>query len=144
MTWLDRTVMDWDPWREMQRLQSDVNRLFTSYDRAATAFPALNVWSDEQRAVVAAEVPGLAVNDVQLTVNNRVLTLEGERRADPEAEGTERHRQERACGAFNRSVRLPFEVDESRIKATLRHGVLVVDLPRRESTKPKAIAIAAE
>ena len=145
MTWpMTSVVTGWDPLRELQAFQGEMDRMMSGFSRPSARFPGLNVWNDQERTVVQAEVPGFDPNDIRLTVNGDLLTLEGERKPEPEGEGVEFHRRERETGAFSRSVRLPYEVEETQVKAACRNGVLNVTLPRKESTKPRSIAVVAE
>lgn len=140
------TRFDWtlDPFQELHQLQREMNRIFADYPAAASQFPALNLWSTPEQAVVQAEVPGVDPKDVDVSVVGNVLTMEGERKADAGVAGEAYHRRERGEGKFLRSVRLPFEVEADRVQARYEHGVLRITLPRKESTKPRRIAIAAE
>ncbi len=140
------TRLDWtqDPFMDLHRLQREVNRLFSDYAEPMERFPALNLWSSDEEVVVVVEVPGVDPKAVDLSVVGHVLTLQGER---PEESGvTEEayHRRERITGKFVRTIRLPFEVEADKVQARYEHGVLRVTLPRKESTKPRRIAIAAE
>lgn len=135
----------WSPWGEMQRLQREMNRLFdsslgTDYRRAA-GFPAMNVWTSEDAVVVTAELPGVKVEDLDISVVNETLTLSGGREPDEVAEDARYHRRERGCGKFSRSVQLPFPVDADKVEATLKNGALHLSLPRSEADKPKKIAV---
>ena len=135
----------WEPWSEMARFQRDMNRLLNGYCQTAAGFPRLNVWANDEKAVVQAECPGVDPAALKLTVSGDVLTLEGERaNGSPADDKAEAHRQERGTGAFARSVRLPFEIEEGKVGATHRNGVVTITLPRREATKPRAIAVTAE
>lgn len=133
-----------DPMAEMMKFQRDMNRLLSGYRRPADVFPRINAWADENHAEVKAEVPGVDPAALNLTVTGDVLVIEGNRGGLPENEGIELHRRERTGGAFRRAVRLPWEIEESQVKATQKNGVLAVTLPRREATKPRAIPVAAE
>ena len=145
MIWPDARGLGFDPFSEMRRLQREMNRLFSGYgDAGDAAGPAVNVWSNPDEVLVAAEVPGIDPNDIRVTVQNDVFTLEGERKPDAIGEDTVTHRAERGFGRFTRSVRLPYEVDNSKAVAKYRNGVLTVTLPRSEVSKPRQIAVAAE
>lgn len=139
MTW---TTSWWEPVNEMRRLQAEVNRLFSGYGDAMEVFPAVNVWSDTAQTVVKAEVPGVDPKDLDISVQGDLLTLRGERSpADPK--GAVCHRQERSVGRFQRTLRLPYEIDAKQVTARTDQGILTVTLPRAESSKPKRIAIQA-
>lgn len=134
-------------WREMDRLQREMNRLFdTSFSRGTrtpTGYPALNIWTSEEDAVITAEVPGLDPEDLEISVMGETLTLSGERKPDDLPEGARYHRRERGYGRFTRSVQLPFQVDADNVEASFEHGVLTIHLPRSEEEKPRKIAVQA-
>ena len=140
------THWDWaqDPFQDLYRLQREVNRLFSDVTEPAERFPALNLWSSDDEAVVMVELPGVDPKKVDLSVVGHVLTLQGERAEEPGVKAEAYHRRERSTGAFARSVRLPFDVESDKVQARYEHGVLRITLPRKESTKPRRIAIAAE
>jgi HSP20 family protein len=133
----------WDPLREVERLQEEMNRLFrgTRQAWAETEYPRVSVWVNDDEAVVAAEVPGLNAADLDISVAEQTLTLRGSRRPEQLKEGETYHRQERAVGEFARNVQLPFRADANRVGARLSKGVLWVTLPRLESDKPKKITV---
>lgn len=132
-------------WREVNRLQREMNRLFEDYYpsrvRRAPAFPALNVWTNEDGLNITAEVPGVHPEDIDISVVGDTLTLSGERRPDELKEGARYHRQERGYGSFSRSLQLPYMVDVRKVNATFRDGVLNIELPRAEQDKPRKISV---
>lgn len=140
------TRFDWtlDPLRELHRLHRDMNRLLAGFTTAAEQYPALNLWASPEEAVLVAEIPGVDPKDVDVSVSGDVVTLEGERKEDASVPAESYHRRERETGKFMRSVRLPYEVEADKVQARIEHGVLRVTLPRKESTKPRRIAIHAE
>jgi HSP20 family protein len=105
-------------------------------------FPAINVWEENDNLHAEAEVPGMAVEDLSISVVGRELTISGERK-DRGEEGSTYHRRERGTGEFNRVIRLPFDVDSSRVEANLRDGVLQLMLPKSEAAKPRKIQVNA-
>ncbi len=142
MTYLNRWT-DTDPFREALSMEQEMRRLLDDFVQSGAGFPAVNVWSNADQAVVVAEVPGVAPEQVSVTVEGDWMTLRGERPAPVAGDG-EFHRRERPGGAFARSVRLPFEVEADQVTASARHGVLTVSLPRREATKPRKIKVQME
>ncbi len=132
-------------WRELNQIQRDMNRVFDGYSpirtRTAPSYPALNIWSNEEGLVVNAEVPGIDVKDIDISVVGETLTLSGARKSEDLEEGSRYHRQERGSGKFNRSVELPFPVDIDKVEATFKNGVLQISLPRSEADKPKKIVV---
>ncbi len=134
------------PWQEMERLQKEVNRLFSnSFDiaggRIAPTFPAINVWSNEEGAVVTAELPGLTPDSINISVVGDTLTLTGERAEVDIPEGAKYHRRERNRGKFSRSFQLPFQVEVDKVDAVFKNGILHLSLPRAEAEKPRKIAV---
>lgn len=136
------------PWREMERLQRDMNRLFSDVysgvdSRYAPSYPAINVWTNEEGAIVTAELPGLNAEDIDISVVGETLTLTGNRTPDELQEGTKYHRRERNYGKFTRTFQLPFNVEVGKVDATFEKGVLHIDLPRAAKEMPKKIAVKA-
>lgn len=133
-------------WREMERLQSDMNQLLTNMGgrlETPAGFPAMNVWAGEDEAVVTAEVPGISPDDIDLSVIGETLTISGERNPEHLGEDVVYHRRERGCGKFSRSIELPFRVDADRVEASFDRGILRIELPRAEADKPKRISVTS-
>ena len=109
---------------------------------AAQAFPALNVWEDDTAMFVEAELPGVKIENVEITFQNGELTISGSHTwSSPE--GASLVRQERGQGQFTRTIGVPFEIDENTIEATLTNGVLTVHLPKSEKAKSRRIPVRA-
>jgi len=130
------------------RLRDEVDRLFTgfaeNFESAAPSrgFPLLNVWESEGSLHAEAEVPGLRMEDLEILVVGNELIIKGARDAgSDEAEGRVFHRRERGDGVFSRVVRLPIEIDAGKVSATLKDGILSIDLPKAEVAKPKRIEV---
>lgn len=135
-------------WREMERLRREMNRLFAGMPRwtgvsAAPSYPAMNVWTNQNGAVVTAELPGLNPEDIDISVQNDTLTLRGSRQPDELQEGETFLRRERGCGSFTRSLQLPFQVESGQVEASYAKGILSITLPRAKVDKPKTITIKA-
>ena len=131
-------------WDDMNRLQREMNRLFDSYDRdgmPAAGFPAMNVWMNDEGAVVTAELAGIDVKDLDISVVGETLTLSGERRAEGLPKDSVYQRQERGFGKFTRTIDLPFTVEANKVQASLEKGILRILLPRAEQDKPKKITV---
>jgi len=132
------------PWREMERLRREMNRLLSGHVSGAAVapgFPAMNVWTNEDGAVVTAELPGADPKDIDISVNNDTLTVTGCRQPQELPEGNTYHRRERGCGRFSRSFQLPFQVEAGKVSAAFERGVLQITLPRAEADKPRKIAV---
>ncbi len=136
------------PWRDLQRLRREMNRVLADWPAqpgwaSAPSYPAMNVWMDEDHAVVTAELPGIKHDSIDISVEEDTLTLRGDRQPDNVDEGVVLHRRERRYGPFVRTFRLPFRVDAEHVEATFARGVLSISLPRADADKPKKIAIKA-
>jgi HSP20 family protein len=133
------------PYREADRLQREMNRLFDEYYpnriRRAPTYPAMNIWSSDEGLCITAEVPGVGNEDIDISVVGDTLTLTGTRKPDEIDENTRFHRQERGYGSFARSIQLPFLVNVNKVDATFHNGVLSIILPRAEEDKPRKIAV---
>jgi HSP20 family protein len=108
---------------------------------AGTAYPAVNLWEEDERFLVEAELPGLAIDDLEIYVDSdNQLTLKGERKA-PEHEEVNWHRQERGFGRFSRTLELPSEVDADQVSAEFKYGVLTITLPKKAEVKPRRVEV---
>jgi HSP20 family protein len=143
-------VIRWDPFRELGTLQDRMNRLFEDANGGSrsgeppvtTAWsPAVDIHETEHHIVVKAEVPGMERDDIELGLENNVLTLKGNRRFEKDTKEENYHRIERAYGSFSRSFSIPSVVDEDKISADYKEGVLTITLPKTEKAKAKQIAI---
>jgi HSP20 family protein len=135
-----------DPFRELRRLQSEMDRLMGTLSGAAEfaaggAFPAVNVYAGQEGIAVVAELPGVEKDDLEVQAHQDTLTLRGTRRPASER-GDAYHRRERRSGAFTRSIHLPYRIDPDRIEAHLENGVLRLSLARPEEDKPRRITIS--
>ena len=136
--------MGFDPFAEMRRMQSEMNRLFSGVGLAtARDFPPINIWLGDNSVVVTAELPGVTRDDVTLNLQDDVLTLEGKREPRHQQEDGNWQRRERSYGSFSRAVQLPFRIDPDKVQARFSNGVLEVELERLEGDRPKKIEIRA-
>jgi len=134
------------PWREMERMQQEMNQMFSeafSSGRPTYApnHPAINVWTSENGAVVTAELPGVNPEDIDISIVGQTLTISGSRKPEDLGEEVKLHRQERGFGDFSRSFELPFLVDDAKVEAMFEKGVLQISLPRAEADKPKKVTV---
>ena len=135
----------WEPFDDVQRLQKEMNRLFSGYSQTLSYdFPPINVWMSENDVIVTAELPGIDAGNMDISVVGDSLTLSGIRESDKLKEGESYHRQERSFGRFARTIKLPFQVATDKVDARYERGMLQVTLPRIEAEKPKKIAIKAQ
>lgn len=130
------------PWREMQRLQNEVNQLFSGMTQAVGLdYPPINIWMGQDDLILTAEAPGLDPDKIDVTVVGDRLTMSGSAEPMILKEGESYHRQERSSGRFSRTIQLPFNVEAGKIQAKYDKGVLKITLPRAEADKPKKIAV---
>ena len=133
-----------DPFVELRRMQSEMNRLFTGFSAAtAREFPPINIWLGDNSVVITAELPGVTRDDLNLSLQEDVLTLEGSRPLKTQQPEVKWHRRERAYGTFARTVQLPFRVDADKVQARFDNGILEIELERLEADRPKKIQIRA-
>jgi len=129
----------WTPFSDVDRLLADLGQ---SLAHTRSAHSAVDVLANDDEAIVTFAAPGLNRDSIEVTVLGDTLTVRGTAAPEPNPVGTP-IRQERQREALQRSVRLPFAVDEQRTRATYRDGLLAVHAPRAEATKPRRIAVAA-
>ena len=143
----------WDPFKDLQSLQDRMNRLFQESVGRLTGrsdevfgghwIPTVDIYEDDQEFVVKAELPGLESKDVEIQIQENVLTLKGERKLEREIDKERYHRLERTYGTFQRSFTLPNIVDQEKVKAKVKDGVLEIRIPKQERAKPKQIKVEA-
>ena len=144
------TITRFDPFRQLVRVQDRMNRLFEDAlgrpvedaDFFAGAWtPAVDILENTNDIVLRAELPGMKPEEVDILIENNTLTLRGERKFEVNDDKTNYHRRERTYGAFSRSFTLPSIVQQDKVTAEFKDGILQVSLPKKEETKPKQIAI---
>jgi HSP20 family protein len=134
-----------DPFQEMQRLQREVNDVFSGAGRSLSReIPPVNAWIGEGDVIVAAELPGVDPGKVDISVVGDTLTISGSREAERLKEGESYHRQERNFGRFSRTIQLPFHVEAGKVEAKYARGILKIAMPRAEADKPRKIAVKYE
>ena len=147
------SITRYDPFRDLRTLQDEVNRLFsTSFSRPfgdegiarGAWMPSVDIYENKDQIVLEAELPGMNREDFELTVENNVLTLRGERRFEKKDETDNYHRVERSYGQFSRSFTLPQTVSPETASAEYKNGVLRVVLKKREEVKARRIEIGGE
>jgi HSP20 family protein len=148
-------IVRWiDPFRELSIIQERMNRRFEDFVGRARGgreeefaaggwLPTVDIYETDDDIVVTAELPGLEKDQVGVEYKEGVLTLRGERKLEREVKEESYHRMERSYGAFHRSFTLPGSVDEEKISAKIKNGVLEIHLPKKEAAKPKQIKVAA-
>ena len=144
------TIVRWEPVRELSSLQTEMNRLFNTMFESPTVgnggtrrwSPAMDLLETEDHFVLRADLPGMREEDVAIELEDNVLTVSGERKADHEENGEGFYRVERAFGSFSRSLTLPRGIDAEAVNAGFTNGVLEVRIPKPEQRKPRKIAIS--
>ena len=125
------TIVRWDPFRDFG---------FTAPNN--TWMPPVDIFqSDEHELVLKAELPDMSREDIDINIENFVLTVKGEKKASAEVKDEQYHHAERRYGSFSRSFSLPTTVDPNRVSAEFKNGVLTVRLPLREDAKPRTIKV---
>jgi HSP20 family protein len=144
------TIVRYDPFRDLRTLQEEVNRLFsTNLTRAfgdegigrGAWNPSVDIYENKDQIVLEAELPGMKQEDFDLSIENNVITLRGERKFEKTDETDNYHRVERSYGSFTRSFTLPQTVSAEGANAEYNNGVLRVTLPKREETKARRIQV---
>jgi HSP20 family protein len=142
-------ITRWDPFREVAVLQNRLNTLFGNLNNenesaltTASFVPAVDVYEDEKKVVLKLEVPGIAEKDLDVSVENNVLTVKGERKFAAEEKEENFHRIERRYGSFYRAFTLPSTVDTENIDAKYDAGVLKLELKKKPEAQPKQIKVS--
>ena len=146
-------IVRYDPLRELDSLQGEMNRLFDGFfgtrdgngngGRSLSRWiPPMDLVEAEDALVLRADLPGMAEEDVAIEIKDNVLTISGERKSEHEEKGESFYRAERAFGSFSRSLTLPDGVDPDAVKASFANGVLEVRVPKPAERKPHRVAIA--
>src|SRR5262245_28592557 len=138
----------WIPFQELGRLQDDVSRLFgvtgmgePLLARRERGFPIVNVFTWDDESVLYAEIPGVELKDLDITIDGTTLAFSGERKVRSDIPEERYSRWERGAGPFGRSLELPHEVDRDRVEATLKDGVLRIRLPKAPQAQPRRIEV---
>jgi HSP20 family protein len=145
-------LIRWEPAREVQTLQQEMNRLFGSFFEEAPGagarsvgarrwIPAMDLVEDDGHYVLRADLPGVSEQDVKIELDGDVLTISGERTSEHETRQEGYHRVERASGSFARTLTLPEGIDPESIQASFDKGVLEVRIPKPAERKPHRVAI---
>ena len=133
-------IVKWSPFRELEDIQTRLNRFFNEAPFADWA-PPVDIQESETEYLIKAELPEVKKEDVKVEFEDGVLTVEGERKLEKEEKGKKFHKIERGYGKFVRRFALPSEVDGEKVSADFKDGVLNVHLPKSPNGKAKAIAV---
>ena len=143
-------LVRWDPGRDLDTIQTDINRVFDAFFGGQTAngvtrrwVPPMDLAETDDHLVLKADLPGLDADDVEIEVKDGVLTVSGERKTEHESSSNGYHRVERSYGRFSRSLSLPQGVDAGQVQAEFDKGVLEVRIPKPAERKPHRVQIGA-
>jgi HSP20 family protein len=145
------TLTQFQPFRGVSSLQDQINRLFNeTFDRSSDEAsltpwaPAVDIYETEQNLVVKADLPDIKPEELDIRVENNILTIRGERQFEKEVNESNYLRVERAYGSFSRSFSLANTVNSEAIQADYKNGVLTLTIPKREEARPKQIKVRVE
>ena len=147
------TIVRWEPLRELNSLQSEMNRLFNNVFEPPSGgsgtglrrwMPAMDLVESGDHFVLRADLPGMSEDDVNIEFEDGTLTVSGERKAEHEESNEGFHRVERSFGSFSRSLTLPQGIDPEAVTAGFDRGVLEIRIPKPEQRKPRKIAIGGQ
>ena len=143
-------IIRWDPFREVSTLQERMNRLFSDLrtramgeeEMAQGAFvPPVDIYETADSIVLQVELPGVSKEDLSLEVKDNTLTVRGEKKMEKDVKEGSTHRTERTYGSFMRAFTLPSTVQQDKVKAKFRDGILEIIVPKAEEAKPKQIKV---
>lgn len=144
-------LIRWDPFREISTLQERMNRLFSEVARRSPVaeeeiiqgawIPPVDIFETGDSIVIKAELPGISKEDITLEVKENTLSIKGEKKFEKDVKEESYHRVERSYGAFQRAFALPSTVQQDKVKAKFRDGILEVTIPKAEEAKPKQIKV---
>lgn len=143
-------IIKFDPFRDMITLRDKMNKLFEDAfvqrgedkDMISSAWlPAVDIFESDNELVLTAEVPGIDEKDIEISLENNVLSIKGERKFDKETKEENYHRIERSYGTFYRSFTLPSYVDSEKINAVHENGILKIRMSKKHELKPKKVKI---
>jgi len=131
----------WNPFWEMSRFEKDVFDLFAAPRRTASWTPNIDMLEDETKILIEAEMPGIALEDVELTVDDGILTLKGKKLLNKSGDKKGYLMMERSCGSFTRSFALPSSIEIDQIHASYDKGILSIEVPKKPPKVPKQIKV---
>ncbi|MBN1960707.1 MAG: Hsp20/alpha crystallin family protein [Deltaproteobacteria bacterium] len=132
----------WAPWRELSRLHDEFNRVFSNAsDGRIVNTPAINVWTNDEGAILRALLPDTAPEDIDISVLGDSVTISGKRNLPEADKDTTYHRREREFGSFSRTLQMPYRLESDQVEATFKNGILELKLPRANADRPKRIAV---
>jgi HSP20 family protein len=143
----------WTPYRDVMSVRDEMNRVFNEvFSRSSNDdstwysgawSPPVDIYETDDALVMKAELPGFSKDDINIELKDHTLVIKGERKREDEVQEGSYHRTERVYGAFQRSFMLPTTVDQEKVKAAYKDGVLELRLPKVQAAQPKRIAVNA-
>ena len=148
-------IVRWNPLDDILSLQRRMNKIFednflgkkSSSDEELSSglwSPSVDIYETESDIVLKAELPEVNQKDIQINIEDNVLSLKGERKFEKETKEENYHRIERSYGSFSRSFTLPGSINKEKVKASYKNGVLKITMPKKEESKPKQITVNVE
>ncbi len=142
-------ITKWRPTSDIEELRNEMDRLYQNFfgsisDEAVDfpmTYPLVNIKERKDQLEISAELPGLSKDDVKISISDSILTIKGEKKSEAKKENENYFRTERRYGKLERSFRLPTKVDNEKVKAEFKDGILNIMLPKKEEAKPKEISI---
>ncbi len=145
-------IVKWDPFKDMVTMKDRMNRLFDEVFSKSQFYgdenmrdglwsPSVDIYETENNVVLKAELPEIDEKDIDIKLEDNILTIKGERKLENETEKENYYRMERSYGAFSRSFSIPSRVDQNNVSATCRDGVLKVTMPKNKEAQQKKIPI---
>lgn len=140
-------------WRPLQELKKEMDRLFQEFFgktwfperwESVEWMPAVDVSETENEIIVKADLPGVKPEDIEISLSENILTIKGEKKREEEEKKENFYRVERYYGSFMRSISLPCDIDEEKIQATYKDGVLKIVLPKKPEEKKRVIKVTVE
>ncbi len=143
-------LVKWSPLKELEEMRRDMDRLFDEFFAAVcpleqtgsrVVIPGVELFDQQNELVLRAELPGVVKEDIDLTITKDAITLKGELKRDEAVKAEDYYIAERLYGTFSRTVQLPFEIEEDKVEATFKKGILEVVMPKKEDAKAKEVRI---
>ena len=138
-----------EPWRDLDQLHREMDALFNRFAGPSTAsgtwrgvYPPVNLYETADAYVLTAELPGVAPDDIEVSLEGNTVTLRGDRKIEtPDREGASLHRSERQAGQFRRAFELPAAIEADKVEAVYKNGVLMLRLPKTPEAQPRHISV---
>lgn len=149
------SLVKWSPLKELEDMKRDMDRMFDELfagrrprwnkpEEASVIMPGVELFDRQNTLVLRAELPGVSKEDIDLTITKEAITIKGELKRDDTVRTEDYFIAERVYGSFLRTVQLPFEIDEEKVDATFKKGLLEVVMPKKEDAKAKEVRIAVK